>query len=677
MRKDELLDLLGGVDDKFYREAMGEEPLEAVPVIVSKKRGGLLRAAAAFVLGIGVTAAAGLLIYHSGIISGNGRDLPFEPNAVTEETPKTCETAREEIPFTESIGLEETPKSSEITREDIDYCLSYTMETQNLLNSTSSDKDISEITLDTLSHFLIDLNLDGTDEILVKDFHTRCPIFIFEMKDGNPVFNGSIAHDIRFNIDKYRFSDIALYEEGEEKYYYFYMTFEDISIMNAKIAAAIKYDGEEYYLDYLLSYGVIYSEARWREFPFFRRGWKTPFDDSNTFSAADYDQMEYEEFKELWEKYRALPVVSFRDISANARANITHGELVYEGVDYDYNYDEWDCLIIDGNVYSLDGETDWDTYDDISGLILDSAEAMLKLDELEYLGKFGSAEIICPYFSEDSKMYPDDSKMYRYNDEILILSRPDDRIRTASVEYKKGEYYRAVTYSVCRDRYCYSPVDWQQVPDIGGSNRYASLKFALVMYEEENYSVLYESYSQALLYTEDKGNYRYDLVAENVCTDKSADPDMMYCSDSYVVISRIDTGEIVTEIRTGQTEMPINGDFSEYSVQVFELKDGRVIYAPTRDIYGGYSPFCTFDEQGVIHLLYGDYSSLLETETGEFSQIHKLGVHFTADPDTNTLYYEDNAYTFDFTKIEAGFDVNGQMIPCFAVWHPSEQISAE
>lgn len=663
MKRDELLNLLGKVDDKFYREAMGEEPLEAVPVIISKKRGGVLRAAAAFVLGIGVISAAGLLIYHFGIISENGQNFPLEQTLVSEEA----------------------TKPSGITKDNIDYCLNYTAKMEKMYSSTVTDT--AEIVPETFSYFLVDLNFDGADEIIVADFNTPYLVSIFEMKDGSPVYNSGFERDRRYDIDKYRFSDMAVYEEGEEKYYYFYLTYEDVSCINARIAAAIKYDGEKYYLDYLLSYGVIHSEAGWREFPFFRKGWEKPFDGTDSFSTVDYDQMEYEEFKELWEKYRALPVVSFRDISENARANVTHGELIYEGIDYDYNFDEWDCLIIDGTVYSLEGKTDWDIYDDISGVILDSAEAMLKFDELEYLGEFGSAEILCRYF-------PEDSKMYRYNDEILVLSKPDERIRAASVEYKEGEYYRVGTYSVCRGHYDYSPVDWQQVPDIQGSNLYASQKFALVRFEEENYSVLYRSYSQALLYTEDKGNYRYDLVAENVCTDKLADPDMMYCSDSYVVVSRIDTGEFVAEIHTGYTKMPINGDFSEYSVQVFDLKDGIVIYSPAYDeiygkygeydpiydMYGEYSPFCTIGSDGRngISLLYGDYTSLMETELGEVSQKQKDGVRFTASPETNTIYYENNAYTFDFTKVEAGFDEDSQMmIPCFTVWHPSEQISAE
>ena len=140
--------------------------------------------------------------------------------------------------------------------------------------------------------------------------------------------------------------------------------------------------------------------------------------------------------------------------------------------------------------------------------------------------------------------------------------------------------------------------------------------------------------------------------------------------------------------------MPINGDFSEYSVQVFDLKDGIVIYSPAYDeiygkygeydpiydMYGEYSPFCTIGSDGRngISLLYGDYTSLMETELGEVSQKQKDGVRFTASPETNTIYYENNAYTFDFTKVEAGFDEDSQMmIPCFTVWHPSEQISAE
>lgn len=215
----------------------------------------------------------------------------------------------------------------------------------------------------------------------------------------------------------------------------------------------------------------------------------------------------------------------------------------------------------------------------------------------------------------------------------------------------------------------YRILDLTQVPDIKGSHLYArSDGYNVSAVEEENYSVMYNSYAKVLLCSKQTGNYSFDLVAENLSTDKSENPDMLYCSDTYTVVKRLDTGKTMAVIYSGYREIPINNeDFSDYAVQAFEMKDGIVIYTPSRDIYGGYSPFFTFDEDtGAMHLLYGDYSSLLENH-GEFSQIQKLGVHFVSDPEANSLYYDGNCYVFDFTKIGAGFDENGLIIPCFTV----------
>lgn len=673
MRKDELLDILGGVDDKFYREAMGEEPLEAVSVTVSKKRGSVFRAAAFFILGLGVTAAAGLLIYHSGIISGHGRDLPL----VQTETLNPPGITRDDLPFTESTDLKETPKPLAVTQEDIDYCLSYTMDAQNLLNSTSMDKNISEITLDTISHFLIDLNFDGTDEILVIDFNTYCPIYIFEMKDGGPVFNGSIAWDSRFDINKYRFSDIAVYEKGEEKYYYFYLTFEDISSMSAKIAAAIKYDGEMYYIDYLLSYGIIRSESGWREFPFFRRGWDNPFVGTNTLSNADYDQMEYEEFKELWEQYPALPVVN---MSEYAKKISDHCDMTYEGVNYEYNNDNWDCLIIDGTVYSLDGKTDWDVYDE-NGNYLSSAAAMLKFSELEYLDEFGNADIFIGYFYSSSKMY-------RYGDKILVVSQTypellsDDSLGTVSlgsdnsdsgkwpkvpgIDYKQKDYYRVATYSVCEGHWKYPDFDPEKIPDIKGSSSFDDSN-DLTDIEKANYSVAYDCYLWARLYSETVGDYRFDLVAQNISTDKETDPNMLYCSNCYVLIFNINNiSQRVGVIAVKYNKMPINSDFSEYSVQAYELKDSIVIYFYNcKSIV--YNYFYTIklisDDEEALWPLRGDYSYLYDTDE-DMTPIQKSDVQFTADSEANTLYYDNKAYIFDFSNFYSDFDL---ALPNFTV----------
>ncbi len=646
MKNEELLDLLGGIDEKFYKEAMDDEPLEAVPITLNKKSGTFFRFAAGFAAAI-TAAAAAILIYAAMPKDGLGHTL------------------------TEEITLT-PPAAPEILKEDINFCKKYVLEFQAENTLTGSGEHIADTDSDKISYRLLDLNFDGINEILVTDLYTRCPLFIFEKKDdSSPVLANCIEFDDRLSLDRFRFN-VTPYEQDGEKYHYFYMTYEDDTSMTARIAAAIKYDGEGYYLSFLLSYGVGRTDSDPDEWSFFRKGWVFP--EAENPDPADYTQMSYEEFKILWEQYSALPVISFVNISKYTDLITDHCQLTYKGVKYDYNFDTWDCLIIDGVVYSLDGKTDWDVYDK-NGEYLPSAAAMREFEELEYLDLFGSGDIFTMFFSVNSKMY-------RCGDNILVLfqiyqeSPSDNEIGTdglpnvPGIKYKKSEYYRVGTYSVCKGHWKYPAFDPAEIPDIKGSSRFGESN-GLTEAEKSNYSASYHCYSWACIHSETVGNYRFDLIAQNISTDSEADPDKLYCSKSYILVFNINNPEDRLGILDSReySSLPLNSDLSDCFVQAYDLKNGIVIYSydsntmfynKNTKIFFTVKPY---GDDDALWPLRGDYSSLCETDEN-FEPIQKPGVAFTADPDKDALYYGGNSFDFDFTNFYEDFN---EALPNFSV----------
>lgn len=515
----------------------------------------------------------------------------------------------------------------------------------------------------TYKYYFYDLNFDGVEEIVFAPNKNSNPIFIFEKTESEPRFVGCITEEeIGLDPTDQFLNHLGLYEKlddlGEniiERYYYFYYdTYASDGAVKAKVAAAIKYDGEKYYTENLLSYGVLnygdVQSASPSEVCFFR-------DDFNTDEIridSNYSTLEYEEFKKLWDKYPKLPPVDFADISVYCTSYEEICPFVYEDTVYEYNYDYWDCVIKDGIVTSMRGETEWEIHNEITGKRLVSAAAMRDYKLLEYLGEWVGEET----------MWLGDAEMYRYEDKILVLCHPDweNSINwdINSIEADSSEYYRAIILEPCKGHYkYYEPFDLEQVPDIQDSSKSHPFKTNGLNFgvnEYANYTAMYRSFSQVKLYTKEVGGYTFDLMAEKVRTDKAANPDMIYCSDLYMTVSK--DGDFVDSNISARIPVELSDiyalpidKFSDYMPQIYELKDGIVIFTSYEDVNGLCSPFITI-KNDLLCPVYGDFSPLIDKDE-LYPYIYEFhpDIKFTPDFEENILYYGDTAFKFNFDKV--------------------------
>lgn len=528
---------------------------------------------------------------------------------------------------------------------------------------------INSITVPTTyKYYFYDLNFDGMEEIVFAPNRNSSPIFIFEQTESEPRFVSRISEEeIGLDPTDQFLNHFGLYEKHDdlseniiERYYYFYYdTYASDGTIKAKVAASIKYDGEKYYTENLLSYGVLdYSNSTSTspsEICFFR-------DDFNTEEIridGDYSTLGYEEFKKRWDKYPKLPPVDFSDISGYCKPYEETYSFVYEDTVYEYNFDFWDCVIKDGNVTTVRGETEWDIYDEYKKKNLESAAAMREFKNLEYLGKLDMLDA-----SKGANIGIQDAEIYRYKDKIIALWNPysEDTIVDIMVfiTVDLNEYYRATVFEPCKDHYkYYEPFDLEQVPDIQGSSKSSHLKINglnLTDTDIANYTAMYRSFSKVKLYTEEIGGYTFDLMAEKVRTDKAANPDMIYCSDLYMTVS--EDGDFVGSNISARIPVELSDihalptdKFSDYMPQIYELKDGIVIFTSYEDVNGLLSPFITI-KNDLLYPVYGDFSPLIDKDElyPDIYEFHS-DIKFTPDFEENILYYGDTAFKFNFDRV--------------------------
>lgn len=596
------------------------------------------------------------------------------PEDMEEEPFRELWRQYEELPAISFEDFRQKDSTSVLTPQAQDICDKYIKE-----NYSEKIPYFSE-----LSYYTKDLNFDGRDEIIAIGWfeqnlfsgplssvppEPKCPLFIFEQTDGVPVFNCLLGDDgNRAFIDEGIFASLTPYEQNGEKYYYYYFTTnnggkaEPYAIVNSKVTGSIKYDGEKYYTEYLLSYGTILGgDAGTTEVFFFRDDWNVDI----LSIEADNSTLSYEEFRERWNEYDELPPVDFSDISIYNGAD-EHVAFVYNDVMYDYAYNSEPYLIDENrNVTDLDGNETWETFGS------ETAEAMLQFDSLEYQGNLGSMKINNVHIGNGSYH---DIEMYQYGDKMLALWNPPAEEQSVwferEIEYDTSEFYIAYLFEPCLghkgDITAFSP---SQIPDVEGGG-YMYKKFTDI--EKANYSAMYHSFKKTVLYREEEaiGGYEFWLIGEEVRTNKKTDPDKMYCSDLYVLVWKGD--EMITRINVSAKtlpELPINGDYSDFSVQAYQLRDGLVIFTPCEETSGYCSPFLTITDDGgndKLHVLYGDFSALLE-RYDDYSKL-KQGVEFTADDEENTLFYGSTAFKFDFSKVGKELDENGNVTECFTVY---------
>lgn len=677
MKKEELFDLLGEIDDKFYSEAAENEAVPQEPETVSaagKSKGAVFRKAAS-------TAAGALIIAAAGI----GAAMLYS-----------------RAPY-DSLD------------DDIQYCRDFITNTYpDVINSA-----------DDLSFRVLDLNFDGTDEILLTVEEYYCPVFVFEKREENPELVSLVGADVHQTLDS--LDSLYPYENGDEKYYYYFFSFDNGAAMEARVAAAIMYDENGYRTEELLSYGILsYEEISVPNRKFFRKGWRV-----QDIVPSSFEDIGEEAFAELWGKYEMLPPISFEDFrSKDSEKLVTEEEKLYcekyvaENIgEFDANNLTWLMLDLDfdgkseivtipdgyGSIFifeKTDGEPRFicsinnpadkteafpetrkllgfglyeneeekyycfcfDVSVRKSGLIkARTAEAVRKTEEgfySEYLLSYGMLAY-GDSFSEEACFFRDDFKIR----EITA----DGNCSTMSYEefterWGKYEKLPPVDFSdisrfpqlkqlgqyVCKYEDCvlFDPSSAKElIPDIPGGGALPNG----IADAETNLAVIYPCFARARLYTEEKGGYTFDLIGEAVRTDKEKAPDTLYCSELYMLISKDGilsssgvTARIPVEVKDVHA-LDINS-LSSYLPLVYELKDGIVIFTAYEDVSGAGSPFFTVKDN-VVYPLYGDFSALIDKDEYYPHSDFYPDIEFTADYEENTLRYGDTEYSFNFAKV--------------------------
>ncbi len=309
MKKDDIFDALGEIDDKFFEEAMevmdtekyrnradiSEENSEVVKVDEVTPAAGRSR----FPIWAVLSAAAACAAVAFGIWANITGKNPLLPTNAVES-----EESGESLDTSESSGDSEKSGAEYIgiLESDIEEC-------NKILAESSPDTHI-------MSSRIMDINFDGRDEI-VAITNSSYGLAVFSKTKDGIVITGHIGESAETDGIK----DLALLNKfdknGEQYWYYCYnysgAPFSDTYILAAIWFNGIKYpDGENYYAQNLLSFGTIdYTNSAGADTSpvtkkFYRKGW-----DNNIFDGSSNipreDDISREEFKALWEQYDAAP----------------------------------------------------------------------------------------------------------------------------------------------------------------------------------------------------------------------------------------------------------------------------------------------------------------------------------------------------------------------------------
>lgn len=303
MKREAFIDIMGEIDDRFYREAeelLCPTDLETVkPVMITPKKkspAGMVIPIAASVALIGTLGAA---VYFGGKIG------TADPN--TEITAENTTDIADII-------------TEEKEEEYIDYCKEYVYE---------QSREVFEREEDPLVARIIDLNLDGRKEIMVTTKTLYCPVFVFEepvFGEENPVFVNTIADNLNTGHEEFLNGLYPYEEDNGEKYCYYYFR-SNQNAADTRALTAVKYDEEKgYYLKGLLSYGTVSYEGTAIPDAVFFRNYVDIYDITSTGESGITE----EAFRELWGKYDRLPPISFNDADItdlSLYTNIENAEL--------------------------------------------------------------------------------------------------------------------------------------------------------------------------------------------------------------------------------------------------------------------------------------------------------------------------------------------------------------
>lgn len=263
MSNTELFDLLGQIDDKFYEEVLGGDSEKAVKFNTAKKPFSVKRLvlpiAACLVLAVGAGAA---VKYFK-----DGRTASLE-----------------------SIGTAEAALCEELYIEQF---------------------EAAEFSVKSR---IIDLNCDGTDEVIVTSSSGEyAPLIYSRTKNGMENTGG--LEETSFGTKLTDPEQLLYYNaDGEQYWYYSYKCYngeegdEDNILVHA--VARINYDGMKYFTDFPLGYGSLDAWGSGRVYARNLRFSLNELPFNGYVVEPPYDKITADDFIVLWKKYTDMPPIS-------------------------------------------------------------------------------------------------------------------------------------------------------------------------------------------------------------------------------------------------------------------------------------------------------------------------------------------------------------------------------
>lgn len=266
----ELLDLLGGIDDRFYDEVLCD-PDKPLKISVAKQPFSLKR----FLLSI---AACLALLIGAGAAVSYLKNRPVYISDISVEARK--------------LYLEEYPELERYENTEL-----------------------------AVKSRVMDINLDGTDEVFVTTATGEAPPQIYseiKTESGSGVEKTGELELTTYGTKLTDPEQLFLYDEGGEKYWYYsYLCYTDENRAHSQVllhaAARINYGGGEYFTDFPFGYGTFdpsITDRRYgKDLEFSLSDGETFVDGDVTLqddAAEKFEEISQSELEALWEKHSGL-----------------------------------------------------------------------------------------------------------------------------------------------------------------------------------------------------------------------------------------------------------------------------------------------------------------------------------------------------------------------------------
>lgn len=605
-------------------------------------------------------------------------------------------TGKEEFDVWYSVSEEEFPNFGEMDEDkfellwlrheklkcviferDIEYCKNYVIDNYDKYLPPDQRGYFTEPDYDNLTFYIKDLDLDGSEEVIVVDWD-HSPLFIFTHSPESFVYSSMIGRDkARAYLNEENFLNLAEYDDGEEKFCYYYVETEYAYSDISRMMIAIKPQRDiwvTYSTEYLLSYGMVMGSLNSKDWTaFFRKG-----------IGPDIEELSYEEFNALWSKYKSLPPVSFVDI--NEKIFSWYENEKHQTV-FDFDSHGYDFYAVGSRYYDTYGEenyTEEERYiiDENGGAsYTDSTAKQADIDSMFQYAMFGLSNNTLEYMGEVEHYHYGDivsisgGKAYRFSDPagpysyLLIIWNPEADnpkiLGTALLKRCRGYEYHYEDYP---------EFDVNKIPELlpeDGKRRFNEEETAL-------YSAAYPGFAGSVLYSEEKGGYRFELIGENIYKSTGSDEVTIFFEGwNHTRIRKLSDENAATVFYDSglHDSAEFSEGFEQYAQRVYELKDGIVMFCPSDDTGGTLTPFTTIveNEDGSIEIgyLYGDFGDIM-IDMGHIVEGWRqldIEARFVEDYENNTLYYGDTAFVFDFSKVgvtEYNEEFRSQMpVDCF------------